>query len=55
MNAPWSYAGMPTVSLPIGLSEDGLPLAIQLAGKLSGDWSLLDVAAECEGQLRRYR
>ena len=51
MNAPWSYTGMPTVSFPIGLSGDGLPLAIQLAGTRGGDWPLLDVAAECESRL----
>ena len=52
MNAPWSYTGMPTVSFPIGLSDDGLPLAIQLAGARGGDWPLLNVAAECENRLR---
>lgn len=52
MNAPWSYTGMPTVSFPVGLSDDGLPLAIQLAGTRSGDFPLLDVAAECESRLR---
>ena len=52
MNAPWSYTGMPTVSFPIGLRDDGLPLAIQLAGARGGDWPLLDVAAECESRLR---
>ncbi len=31
-NSPWSYTGLPTISFPVGLSEDGLPLAIQLVG-----------------------
>ena len=48
MNAPWSYTGLPTVSLPIALSNDGLPLAIQLAGRLHGDGQLLEVSAFCE-------
>jgi Asp-tRNA(Asn)/Glu-tRNA(Gln) amidotransferase A subunit family amidase len=48
MNAPWSYTGMPTVSLPIALSDDGLPLAIQLAGRLNDDAGLLDSAKFCE-------
>lgn len=52
MNAPWSYTGMPTVSIPIALSDDGLPLAIQLAGPRGGDWRLLDVAEECEQIVR---
>lgn len=48
MNAPWSYTGLPTVSLPIALSTDGLPLAIQLAGRLHGDVELLRVSIFCE-------
>ena len=52
MNSPWSYTGLPTVSFPIGLSTDRLPLAIQLAGPHRQDWRLLDVAEACERQLR---
>ena len=52
MNAPWSYTGLPTVSFPIGLSSDRLPLAIQLAGPHQHDWRLLDVAEVCERLLR---
>ena len=52
MNAPWSYTGLPTVSFPISLSEDRLPLAIQLAGPHRHDWRLLDVAEVCERLLQ---
>ncbi|NQV27122.1 MAG: amidase [Rhodopirellula sp.] len=52
MNAPWSYTGLPTVSLPIGISESGLPLAIQLAGRLNGDAELLSSATFCERILK---
>ncbi|MBI1314342.1 amidase [bacterium] len=52
MNAPWSYTGMPTVSFPIALSDDGLPLAIQLTGPRGGDWQLLDIAEVCERIVR---
>jgi aspartyl-tRNA(Asn)/glutamyl-tRNA(Gln) amidotransferase subunit A len=31
-NAPWSYTGTPTVSLPIGRTVGELPLAVQLIG-----------------------
>ncbi len=49
MNAPWSYTGLPTVSIPAGRSEDGLPLGVQLVG---GDTAtLLGVAAWCEARL----
>lgn len=52
MNAPWSYTGLPTVSFPIGLSDDGLPLAIQLTGRRNGEADLLAVAAWCEAAVR---
>lgn len=52
MNAPWSYTGLPTVSLPIEISDSGLPLAIQLAGRLKGDAELLSSSAFCERILR---
>jgi len=51
MNAPWSYTGMPTVSFPVGLTDENLPLAIQLAGPAGNDWALLDAASECERRL----
>jgi aspartyl-tRNA(Asn)/glutamyl-tRNA(Gln) amidotransferase subunit A len=47
-NAPWSYTGLPTVSFPIGLSADGLPLAIQLVGRLDDESTLFGAAAWCE-------
>ena len=52
MNAPWSYTGLPTVSTPIALSTDGLPLAVQLAGRRHGDFGLLRVSAFCEQVLK---
>ena len=30
--SPWTSSGLPTVTIPSGLSESGLPLGIQLAG-----------------------
>ena len=30
--APWSYMGLPTISLPFAWSEGGLPLCVQVAG-----------------------
>lgn len=46
--APWSFAGVPALSLPIGCSPLGLPLAIQLVGAEARDAELLTVAAWCE-------
>jgi aspartyl-tRNA(Asn)/glutamyl-tRNA(Gln) amidotransferase subunit A len=47
-NSPWSYTGLPTVSLPAGLAPDGMPLAIQLVGAWWGEKELSQVAGWCE-------
>jgi aspartyl-tRNA(Asn)/glutamyl-tRNA(Gln) amidotransferase subunit A len=47
-NSPWSYTGLPTVSLPFAWSPDGLPLSIQLIGWRRGEARLLGDAAWCE-------
>lgn len=47
-NSPLSYTGLPSVSLPCGLSADGLPLSLQLIGKCGSDDNLLSVAAWIE-------
>jgi aspartyl-tRNA(Asn)/glutamyl-tRNA(Gln) amidotransferase subunit A len=47
-NTPWSFTHLPSVSFPVGLADDGLPLAIQLVGDLAGDLDLLQTAARCE-------
>lgn len=50
-NSPWSYTGLPTVSFPIGLSSDGLPLAIQLVGRPHDEARLFAAALWCESQI----
>ena len=50
-NSPWSYVGLPTVSFPVGLSPDGLPLAVQLVGRRWDEPGLLAAAAWCEDVL----
>lgn len=51
-NKAWSYAGVPAVSTPCGLTQDGLPVAIQLIGRHGGDRELLQIATWCEDALR---
>ena len=47
--APWSSAGVPSISLPSGVSETSrLPLALQLVQAAGADARLLGVAAWCE-------
>jgi Asp-tRNA(Asn)/Glu-tRNA(Gln) amidotransferase A subunit family amidase len=50
-NSPWSYTGLPTISFPIALSSDGLPLAIQLVGRPRGEFALFQTALWCEEAL----
>lgn len=51
-NSPWSFAGTPAVTIPCGLSGEGLPCGLQLVGGLDTDYQLLDVAAWCEQQIQ---
>ena len=47
--APWSSAGVPSISLPSGVSDvSRLPLAVQLVQAAGADARLLGVAAWCE-------
>jgi aspartyl-tRNA(Asn)/glutamyl-tRNA(Gln) amidotransferase subunit A len=50
-NSPWSYTGLPTVSLPIGWTDDGLPLALQLVGRPFDEAELLQASLWCEQAL----
>jgi Asp-tRNA(Asn)/Glu-tRNA(Gln) amidotransferase A subunit family amidase len=41
--ALWSMCGLPTISIPAGTAENGLPLAVQLVGQRAGDRQLLGI------------
>lgn len=49
--APWSYMGLPTVSLPFAWTDDGLPLCLQVAGRAWGEAELIAVAAALEADI----
>ena len=49
--APWTSAGLPTVVVPSGLSESGLPLGIQFAAPPFAEGQLLGAARWCEQAL----
>jgi aspartyl-tRNA(Asn)/glutamyl-tRNA(Gln) amidotransferase subunit A len=51
-NSPWSYLGVPTISVPLTLSADGLPLAIQLVGLNFFEAGLFRAALWCERVIR---
>jgi len=48
---PANLAGLPAISLPVGLSEAGLPLAVQLWGDLHADAALLSAALQLEAAI----
>ena len=49
--APWTFAGVPAISLPSGLTQDGLPLAVQLVSGIFDEARLLAAARWCEAVL----
>jgi amidase len=46
--AIFNVTGQPAISLPLFHGDDGLPLAVQLAGKPAGEGELLALAAQLE-------
>jgi amidase len=46
--APWNIAGLPAIVFPVGIREDGLPLAVQLVGPPGSELQLLGVAGQFE-------
>ena len=55
MNSPWSFLGFPTITFPMSLSPDGLPLGLQLIAAPHHDLALFRAARWCEAQLRAER
>lgn len=49
--SPSSCAGLPGISLPIGLSSTGLPIGMELDGPRNSDARLLDIAARVSATL----
>ncbi len=49
--SPWSFAGCPSITIPGGLDEDGLPWGLQLVGPRHGEPQLLAAAQLCQERL----
>ena len=45
---PFNVSGQPAVSLPLGWTETGLPIGVQLVGRPLEEATILQVAAELE-------
>ncbi|MEZ6049390.1 MAG: amidase family protein [Planctomycetaceae bacterium] len=43
-NSPWSFLGLPTLTIPMQLSDNGLPLGLQLIAPPGGEDQLLEDA-----------
>ncbi|MEV0192460.1 amidase [Kitasatospora purpeofusca] len=48
MSLPWSFAGLPALSLPAGVTAGGLPFGLQVVGEAGADERLLALAAVLE-------
>ncbi|MGK8508080.1 amidase [Nocardia asiatica] len=46
--AIWNVTGHPAASVPAGVGDDGLPLAVQLVGPTNGETTILPIAAQLE-------
>lgn len=51
--ALWNVTGNPAASVPAGLAEDGLPVAVQLVGRIGDECTLLSLSAQIE-RARRW-
>lgn len=47
--APFSISGHPGVSLPVGLSDEGIPIGMQLVGRDGSEFDLLRAARAISG------
>jgi amidase len=46
--ALWNMTGQPAISLPLFRGEDGVPLGVQLVGRLAGEELLISLAAQLD-------
>ncbi len=43
-----NITGLPAISLPMGISKKGLPIGMQLIGRMNDETTLLSLAGEIE-------
>jgi aspartyl-tRNA(Asn)/glutamyl-tRNA(Gln) amidotransferase subunit A len=48
MTVPASLAGIPAISVPAGVSSEGLPIGVQLIGPMKSDAELIALAGNME-------
>jgi aspartyl-tRNA(Asn)/glutamyl-tRNA(Gln) amidotransferase subunit A len=53
--APWNLYGLPTISIPCGFSQSGLPVGLQITGAPDRDDVVLSLAAAFQDQTDFHR
>jgi Asp-tRNA(Asn)/Glu-tRNA(Gln) amidotransferase A subunit family amidase len=51
MSIPWTNIGLPTISLPVGMDQSGLPHGLQVVGAFNEDEALLEIVSELQERL----
>jgi aspartyl-tRNA(Asn)/glutamyl-tRNA(Gln) amidotransferase subunit A len=56
LTAPFNVSGNPALAMPIGLSESGLPLGMQIVGRAFDEPTVFQIAAafEAAGEIRQH-
>jgi len=49
---PWTFSGLPAITIPSGLNREKLPLGIQLIGRAFSEEKLLATASWCEEEMK---
>ena len=52
MSLPWTHAGLPTLTIPAGCGDSGLPIGLQIAAGWWNDEELLDWGIGIEDVVR---
>lgn len=53
--AGYNVSGQPAISIPMGLCDDGLPIGVQIAGRIGCDAQVLQAARVVETALGGFR
>ena len=50
-----SVVGLPSISVPVGFTRDGLPIGLQITGRHNQDFAVLQLAAAFERETQYWR
>lgn len=48
MNLPWTYAGLPVITIPAGKAKNGLPIGLQISGSFYKDEEMIGFSKSIE-------